>query len=325
MPRPKSGVETKMRVAIFSDLHAVLPAWESFLKSTRAQGVEAYWCLGDVVGYGPQPIETLRAIRDLIEANRVNRYILGNHDAIAAGLMRTGQIAGTEMTRSGVNVDAENLTLSHQFQLKQNALDLLDWLSAKRDSQANPHLGVYLAHGAYIDPAKHATGNHGHSGRWEYATKTPLNAATQAREINQWHGDRALRLALYGHYHVPSLSRAHLQKMSAENVDFPWNEWITLDNLADSPALINVGSLALPRKQADDPRQAHSSYVLLDFDPSSDAPPEDIRVQFCTNPYDWRALVKDKRLFHDLYIMPDEVLRQIMNSSLPAGIPNPQS
>jgi len=313
-----------MRVAVFSDLHAVLPAWNTFLKSSQAQGVEAYWCLGDVVGYGPYPIETLQAVRDLIEQHSANLYILGNHDAIATGLLPTGRIHGTEMTRSGVNVEAEDLTLSHQFRLKQGAPNLLEWLGSQAKSQANPYPGVYLAHGAYIDPVKQDMGKYPHAGRWEYATKSAPDAALQVRRIDQWYGEGSTRLALYGHYHVPTLFRASPKTLKSQQNDLHWNEWITLDGLADSPALINVGSLALPRKAPDDPTQVHSSYLLLDLpDQPEQMPLSSVKVCFCTNPYDWRTMVRNTTLFHDIYIMRDEVLRQIQNSSLPEGISNP--
>ena len=64
---------------IISDIHANLTALETVLES--AGKFDAIWCLGDLVGYGPDPNECIARIRDL--PNLV--CILGNHDAAALG------------------------------------------------------------------------------------------------------------------------------------------------------------------------------------------------------------------------------------------------
>lgn len=71
-----------MRYAIFSDVHANLRAWESVLADIREQEVDVLVCLGDVVGYGPKPVEVLEAIRAV-----TSNFVMGNHDAAAIGAM----------------------------------------------------------------------------------------------------------------------------------------------------------------------------------------------------------------------------------------------
>ena len=71
-----------MRYAIISDLHANLQATEAVLQDIAAQKVEAIFCLGDAVGYGPQPAEVL----SLVHAH-AQVMLMGNHDAAAAGLI----------------------------------------------------------------------------------------------------------------------------------------------------------------------------------------------------------------------------------------------
>lgn len=71
-----------MRYAIFSDVHANLRAWESVLEDIRAQEVDMLICLGDVVGYGPKPVEVLDSIRAV-----TSNFVMGNHDAAAIGAM----------------------------------------------------------------------------------------------------------------------------------------------------------------------------------------------------------------------------------------------
>jgi hypothetical protein len=53
-----------MRYAVFSDVHANLPALEAFVAATCSR-VDAYVCLGDVVGYGPWNDECLELVLGL--------------------------------------------------------------------------------------------------------------------------------------------------------------------------------------------------------------------------------------------------------------------
>ena len=69
-----------MRYAIVSDVHANLESFQRILKDARQQGVGQIVCLGDVVGYGPLPAETLRAVRENCAA-----VIAGNHDDAVSG------------------------------------------------------------------------------------------------------------------------------------------------------------------------------------------------------------------------------------------------
>lgn len=71
-----------MKYAIVSDLHANLPAWRAVLRDIVQQHADRILCLGDVVGYGPQPVEVLESLYG--EACRV---ALGNHDAVLIGRM----------------------------------------------------------------------------------------------------------------------------------------------------------------------------------------------------------------------------------------------
>ena len=71
-----------MRVAFFADVHANLPALEAALADARERGATHLIHLGDAVGYGPQPAETLARLRQVAAA-----AVLGNHDAAACGLL----------------------------------------------------------------------------------------------------------------------------------------------------------------------------------------------------------------------------------------------
>ena len=62
------------RIAIISDIHGNLEALEAVLGDIETQNVSATYCLGDVIGYGPNPCECIDRCRDL------NLCLLGNHD-----------------------------------------------------------------------------------------------------------------------------------------------------------------------------------------------------------------------------------------------------
>jgi predicted phosphodiesterase len=74
-----------MRVAIVSDIHANLAAFEAVLRHAEAGGpIDMLWCAGDTVGYGPQPNECIALLR-----RYEHRTVAGNHDLAACGLMGT--------------------------------------------------------------------------------------------------------------------------------------------------------------------------------------------------------------------------------------------
>lgn len=64
-----------MKLAIFSDVHANLPALEAVLDDLDRREPDMVFCLGDLVGYAPWPNEVVQAVRDL----RIPT-IAGNYD-----------------------------------------------------------------------------------------------------------------------------------------------------------------------------------------------------------------------------------------------------
>ena len=67
-----------------SDIHANLTALKSVLEDAenRAPRYEAVWCLGDTVGYGPDPNECVEIVRGLPGLV----CLIGNHDEAALGM-----------------------------------------------------------------------------------------------------------------------------------------------------------------------------------------------------------------------------------------------
>jgi putative phosphoesterase len=64
-----------MKIALFSDIHANLPALEAFFKDVETRNADAMYCLGDLVGYNVWPNEVIDEIR-----KRSIPAIAGNYD-----------------------------------------------------------------------------------------------------------------------------------------------------------------------------------------------------------------------------------------------------
>jgi predicted phosphodiesterase len=75
-----------MKIALFSDIHANLPALEAFFKDDQTRKPDAIYCLGDLVGYNIWPNEVIREIR-----RRGIPTIAGNYDF---GIGRTSHDCG---------------------------------------------------------------------------------------------------------------------------------------------------------------------------------------------------------------------------------------
>lgn len=121
-----------MLIAVVSDIHANLTALEAVLAD--AGDVGGLWCLGDVVGYGPQPNECVQALQAW-EPRLV--CIAGNHDWASLGHLDTADF----------NADAERAALWTREHL---ALASYAWL--KSLPQRESRVRFTLVHGTPREP-----------------------------------------------------------------------------------------------------------------------------------------------------------------------------
>lgn len=70
-----------MRYLIFTDIHGNLEAFNALLKFIQKRKIDHFVCLGDLVGYGASPNDTIQKVRSL----RPLSIIRGNHDKAVSG------------------------------------------------------------------------------------------------------------------------------------------------------------------------------------------------------------------------------------------------
>jgi len=128
-----------MRILIISDIHANLTALDAVLAS--AGEFEAAWCLGDLVGYGPDPNQVVEKVRQLPNL----LCLIGNHDAAALKQIDT----------NAFNPEARQAVHWTQNALSESSLQFLKSLPEKLEVG-----DVTLSHGSPRYPV------------WEYLLDT---------------------------------------------------------------------------------------------------------------------------------------------------------
>lgn len=85
-----------MKIALFSDVHANLPALESFFLDIEKREIDAMYCLGDLVGYNVWPNEIIETIR-----NRGIATIAGNHDEAIGNMLQNNKNIDVNILSNG--------------------------------------------------------------------------------------------------------------------------------------------------------------------------------------------------------------------------------
>jgi diadenosine tetraphosphatase ApaH/serine/threonine PP2A family protein phosphatase len=152
-----------VRYAVISDVHGNLEALEAVLADVDRARPDAVVCLGDTVGYGPDPNECASRIHGL-----GGPVLAGNHDLAAAGTLGVGDFS--PMAR-----------LAIEWTIGVVSSDTRRWLASLPERLETPHfLGV---HGSPRDPIE------------EYILDLPTSLAIFS--------EHPFSLCLVGHSHVP--------------------------------------------------------------------------------------------------------------------------
>ncbi|GAA4464981.1 metallophosphoesterase family protein [Nibrella saemangeumensis] len=242
-----------MRIALFSDIHANLPALEAVLADIDSRRPDAVYCLGDLVGYNVWPNEVIAQIRQ-----RNIPTIAGNYDF---GIGRASDDCGCayktddEKTNGKVSIAYTNEAIGDPERAYLRALPT--------------HIRVEFELGN--DPAH----------LWQQQTPFSLLLVHGSpRRVNEYlfedRGDRSLARVLEG-ASADILCFGHTHK--------PFHKVVSAEGEGEAPYYrhaINIGSVGKPKDG--DPR---ACYVLLTIDETARPGLADgISVEFIRVPYD---------------------------------------
>ena len=151
-----------MRIGLLSDIHGNREALEACLNHATRQKVDQIIFLGDLVGYGADPVYVLDRVREEIEKGA--RCILGNHDEAAARGETSGMNdyarAAIEWTHRALDVDAQQFLTGLPMQISDEdrlfvhseASSPRSWAyitdvnSAERSLRSTPHRLTFCGH-----------------------------------------------------------------------------------------------------------------------------------------------------------------------------------
>jgi predicted phosphodiesterase len=219
-----------LKLAIISDIHANLAAFESVLDHIRSQGVDAVYCLGDIIGYGPDP----RACIDIAIALPLN--LLGNHEEAVL----FGAIGFNPKAKVAIDWTREQLSLRTESQDRNR--QLWNFIGALPKQHRD---GAFLfVHGSPRDPTR------------EYIFKQDFQDRKKMDEIFAAPSDVEWKVCFAGHTHHPGVF--------AQTHPYAFHEPVEIDQCyrwsdIQHRILVNVGSVGQPRDG-----DWRASYVTVD-------------------------------------------------------------
>ncbi len=162
-----------MRYAILGDIHSNLEAFNAVLTDIKSRGgVDGYWCVGDIVGYGPDPNECVTLVQ-----NGQYLSVAGNHDWAVAG----------KVAISDFNQEAADSLVWTEKQLSLSNKEFLSRLPLRLEKG-----DFTIVHGSPRQPL------------WEY-----LVSAGVAKENMKYF---STPYCLVGHSHVPLYAELEEEK-----------------------------------------------------------------------------------------------------------------
>jgi len=177
-----------MRILVISDIHGNFTALEAVLKD--AGTVDETWCLGDLVGYGPDPNEVVEGVRDIPNLT----CLLGNHDVAVIG----------KIPFETFNGDARRALEFHEKVLSADNMNFLRALPSNLKVRED----VSLVHGSPRDSV------------WEYILNTLSARLNFDHFTTPW--------CMVGHSHLQCMFRHNAQNDRVTLEPIRANERVTL-------------------------------------------------------------------------------------------------
>jgi predicted phosphodiesterase len=239
------AVESPRRIALFSDIHANWSALTAALEHARGR-YDTVWFLGDIVGYGPYPVECAR----FAQALNQTQLCVGNHDlGVADEVLLKKHLEGH---KAGKNV--RWTWVRHRQQLQEDSAELWQWfvetMSDGRIQPAHRRWGPYhleLVHAIPDDPVGFSL----YPNDW-------ANLLVNLREVEQQAGSNpAAAWLITGHTHMVCLARLD---------DGPKTMPKLLPITYDQPVDIRTGTYWINPGSIGQPRDGdwRTAYAILD-------------------------------------------------------------
>ena len=200
-----------LRRAIISDIHGNLAALEAVLADIQTQKVDQILCLGDVIGYGPNPLECYKLTK--AEASII---LMGNHEQ---ALYEDGGERFHQRAKAAINWTYRQFIETDEGQALLETIRLLDSSYTRGD--------VLCVHGSPLDPVE------------EYIM--PQDAFQLKKMSYQW--VLVKQIAFCGHTHLPGVFEENKRKFIPSYTIENGTYWLD----ANVKAIINVGSVGQPR------------------------------------------------------------------------------
>lgn len=233
------------RVLLLSDIHANWEALKAVL--SHAQGLyDTTWFLGDIVGYGPQPVECVQILQDRLSFG--GRWVTGNHDlGLYSIILDVGK-------NDYINSEEALWSSKMHHQLLKERGDIYEWfIESMAGNHQKPKTRQY---GRYNQIFVHANLDN----YVENYLFPDYRLLIQTRLRNLLSNTRTPakdRVCVFvGHTHMVTLIHLPEKSGTAELLPIIYGEEISLSKGA---YLINPGSVGQPRDG--DPRAA---YAILD-------------------------------------------------------------
>jgi predicted phosphodiesterase len=196
--------------AILSDIHANLEALRTVLADIEAREVEEIICLGDIIGYGPQPVECI----DLCKDFSVN--LLGNHEEAVL----VGAVGFNPKAASAIDWTRDQLLADGGSEEEKNRRwNFLGGMKIRHNTG-----DVSYVHGSPREPTR------------EYVFRSDILDREKMADIF----DGIQRICFAGHTHAPGVFTAEGEYLTPDECAGEWD--IRLGR-----ALLNVGSVGQPR------------------------------------------------------------------------------
>jgi diadenosine tetraphosphatase ApaH/serine/threonine PP2A family protein phosphatase len=216
--------------AVISDIHGNAEALKSVLADIERRGIERIVCLGDIVGYGPEPLACVDLVRE-----RCAWCLMGNHDF--AVLYEPTNF--NEQAESSAFWTREQFAKEKDEKLLAERYEFLGRLKVRIvETEPGMAFPILAVHGSPRRPIN------------EYIfPDDAMNAPDKMQSIFE----RVDRLCLVGHTHVPGVFTDEPDFYPPDELGETGYKFVQGEK-----AVINVGSVGQPRDM--DPR---ASYVIL--------------------------------------------------------------